>query len=64
MTDQLPGQLTLFDGPYALPLPERTITVYETWQDHEAAEQEVCDECGTVCESSKECVEISGLYDD
>lgn len=25
---------------------------------------EVCDECGTACTSSKECVELSGLYDE
>lgn len=25
---------------------------------------EVCEECGTVCTSSKECVETSGLYHD
>lgn len=26
--------------------------------------EEACDECGTYCTSSKECVEISGLYDE
>lgn len=25
---------------------------------------DVCDECGMRCTSSKECVEISGLYDE
>lgn len=29
-----------------------------------APPQNICNECGTACTSSKECVQISGLYDD
>lgn len=64
MTDQFPGQLSLFDGPFTFRLSDRDLVAYETWQDRLTTEQEVCDECGTVCTSSKECVEASGLYDD
>lgn len=35
------------------------LSLFDTWQDYEP----LCDECGTTCTSSKECVEISGLYD-
>lgn len=32
--------------------------------DEDDDEIELCDECGSACTSSKECVEISGLYDE
>ena len=67
MTDQLPGQLTLFDGPYYLATHKdgvpNPLVLFECWQDGRAVE-EICEECGTVCTSSKECVGISGLYEE
>lgn len=52
---ELPGQMPLFryltDAEY--------VGLAETWMDYEP----LCVECGTACTSSKECVEISGLYD-
>jgi hypothetical protein len=52
VSDELPGQLPLFE-----PVVEHTQDV--TWEAYEP----LCRECGTACTSSKECVEISGLYD-
>lgn len=48
---------------WALAMPILTLdgTDQET-QDRYA--DEVCDECGGLCSSSKECVEASGLYED
>ncbi len=51
---ELPGQLALFALPGELPQDGTTST----------STQELCDECGTACTGSKECVEISGLYDE
>lgn len=33
-------------------------------EERELYEDEVCEQCGTSCTSSKECVELSGLHDD
>lgn len=67
---ELHGQLPLFADVRELAVTEfRGHTVYQLthrvvghvdWFELEA--DEVCDECGTVCTSSKECVENGGLY--
>jgi hypothetical protein len=67
---ELHGQLALFQVQPTLAVTTwRGHTVYEVrtdrpqylgWPDTD----EVCDECGTACTSSKECTEASGLYDE
>jgi len=52
MSQELEGQMALFD------LDGCSREVQAIYAD------EVCDECGGECTSSKECVEISGLYDE
>lgn len=66
VTTEMPNQLSLFEGPYYLatrtPGTGDPVVLFEVWSTGQ--DGEVCDECGTVCTSSKECVEISGLYDE
>lgn len=69
MSEPLPGQLSLFEGPYFLATYKdgvpNPLVLFECWRDRqELAEPEVCDECGTCCTSSRECVEASGLYEE
>lgn len=54
---ELEGQMPLFtvDGCDA-----KTQAQYAD----EICSNPICDECGTACTSSKECVELSGLYDE
>lgn len=65
---ELPGQLPLFEDVHEWTVIKRgDHTLYRVSDrviDHVSWDEldEVCDECGTACTSSKECVEISGLY--
>lgn len=69
---ELHGQLPLFEDLHAVAITEvggkrmyRTspkVTDYIPWVEIDA--DEICEECGTACTSSKECVEISGLYEE
>lgn len=69
---ELHGQLPLFQDIHEwavissfhrpwFRMTERVID-HVSWDELDA--DDVCDECGTACSSSKECVEISGLYDE
>lgn len=47
------------------PVPDQLAGQLPLWQDLDTFGdyEPLCQECGTACTSSKECVEISGLYD-
>lgn len=66
---ELEGQLALFDiGDVTSTRIFRDAKCIKNserieWLPWFLDDDEVCEECGTLCTSSKECVELSGLYD-